>query len=107
MLEDLDLSGIQEENARKLVKILLNQIEELSAGLRELRIENQQLRDELNRLKGEQGKPKIKANVVKSVEAISKHSSEKERQKKKRERHKKNKNADLVIHREEVAKCFL
>lgn len=99
MLEDLDLSGIQEENARKLVKILLNQIEELSASLRELRVENQQLRDENNRLKGEQGKPKVKANVVKP--AASQHSSEKERRKK-RERHKKSPKAELVISREEV-----
>jgi len=99
MLENLDLSGIQEENARKLVKILLNQIEELSASLRELRVENQQLRDENNRLKGEQGKPKVKANVVQPV--VSQHSSEKERQKK-RERHKKSKKASLVINREEV-----
>ena len=80
MLENLDLSGIQEENARKLVKILLNQIEELSASLRELRVENQQLRDESNRLKGEQGKPNVKANV--GQPAASQHSSEKERHKK-------------------------
>jgi hypothetical protein len=99
MLENLDLSGIQEENARKLVKILLNQIEELSASLRDAHIEIQQLRDENNRLKGEQGKPNIKGNVVKP--AVSKHSSEKERQKK-RERHKKSKNASLVVNREEV-----
>jgi len=41
MLEELDLNGIQEENARKLVKILLNQIEELSASLRDARVEIQ------------------------------------------------------------------
>jgi hypothetical protein len=98
MFEDLDLSAIHEENARKLVKILLNQVEELSAGLRDARLEIQQLRDENNRLKGEQGKPKIKANLVKPVE---KHSSEKERRKS-RERHKKGKKADLEIHRTEA-----
>jgi len=54
------------------VKILLNQIEELSASLRNARAEIQQLRDENNRLKGEQGKPKIKANVPQSA---AKHSS--------------------------------
>ena len=101
MLENLDLSGIQEENARKLVKILLNQIEELSASLRDARIEIQQLRDEINRLKGEQGKPDIKGNIVKPVE--SNHSSEKER-KKGRERHRKSKNASLEINREEVVR---
>jgi len=98
MFEDLDLSAIHEENARKLVKVLLNQIEELSASLREARIEIQRLRDENNRLNGEQGKPKIKANLVKPVE---KHSSEKERHKS-RERHRKGKKAGLVIHRREA-----
>lgn len=99
MLEDFDLSGIQEENARKLVKILLNQIEELSAGLRDARVVIQQQRDEINRLKGEQGKPGIKANVT---QPVAKHSSEKERSKA-RVRHKKSKKASIVINREEVA----
>lgn len=53
MFENLALSAIQEENARKLVKILLNQVEELSASLRDARVEIQQLRDENNRLKGQ------------------------------------------------------
>jgi peptidoglycan hydrolase CwlO-like protein len=53
MLENLDLSGIHEENVRTLVQMLLNQIEEFSADLRDARIEIQQLRDEINRLKGE------------------------------------------------------
>jgi hypothetical protein len=99
MLENLDLSGIHEENARTLVKMLLNQIEELSASLREARQENQQLRDEINRLKGEQGKPNIKGNVPL---ASASHSSEKERHKT-RERHKKGKKATIKIDREDVA----
>jgi peptidoglycan hydrolase CwlO-like protein len=53
MFENLDLSGIREENARTLVEMLLNQIEELSADLRQARITIQQLRDEINQLKGE------------------------------------------------------
>jgi hypothetical protein len=64
MFENLDLSAIHEENDRKLVKVLLNQVEELSASLRDARLEIQALRDENNRLKGEQGKPKVKANLV-------------------------------------------
>jgi hypothetical protein len=82
------------------VKILLNQIEELSASLRDARVEIQQLRDEINRLKGEQGKPGIKANVVQSV---AKHSSEKERRKP-RVRHKKSKEESIVVNREEVVR---
>lgn len=99
MLENLDLSAIQEENARILVKLLLNQIEELSTGMRELRDENQKLRDEINRLKGEQGKPDIKGN--KKTPASQDHSSEGER-KQTRNRHKKSKKAELVINREKT-----
>ena len=63
MLEDIDLTGIQDENARQLIVRLLNLIEDLSADLRDAQVENQRLRDEVNRLKGEQGKPNIKANT--------------------------------------------
>ena len=52
MFEDIELNAIQEENARELVKRLLNMVEQLSREVRELRVENQRLRDENNRLKG-------------------------------------------------------
>jgi hypothetical protein len=58
------------------------------------------LRDENNHLKGEQGKPKVKANVVKP-EPHNDHSSEKERRTK-RQRHKSSKKADIRIDREEI-----
>ena len=98
MLEGLDLSNIVDENARKLVKMLLNQIEQLSVNLRDARVVIQQQRDEINRLKGEQGKPDIKANVI---QPAAQHSSEKERSKP-RKRKKKSKKASLIINREEV-----
>jgi len=101
MFENLDLSGIHEPNARILVEMLLNQIEELSADLRQARIAIQQLRDEINRLKGEQGKPDVKANVQQPG-VNTDHSSEKERRKP-RDRHKKSKKANIVIDREDVA----
>jgi len=101
MLENLDLSAIQEENARTLVKMLLNQIEELSAGMRTLRDENQRLRDEISRLKGEQGKPDVKGNKKKPESKDQ--SSEKER-KQTRHRHKGSKKTTLVIDREETVK---
>jgi hypothetical protein len=101
MFENLDLSGIHEQHARTLVEMLLNQIEELSADLRQARMTIQQLRDEINRLKGEQGKPDVKANVPPQAGANSDHSSEKERHKP-RERHKKSKKASIVIDREDV-----
>ena len=52
MLDNLDLNAIQDENARELIRQLLNLIEQLSADLREAQAENQRLRDEINRLKG-------------------------------------------------------
>ena len=53
MLEDIELSAIHEENARQLIRRLLNLIEKLSADLRDKQAEIQALRDENNHLKGE------------------------------------------------------
>lgn len=99
MVEDIDLNAIQEENARELIKRLLNLIETLSADLRDSRAEIQRLRDDVNRLKGEQGKPKIKGNKPKPP--TSDHSSEQERHKRKRHA-KSSKKAEIHIDREEV-----
>ena len=101
MLDNVDLNAIQEENARELIRRLLNLIEQLSADLREAQVEIQRLRDEVNRLKGEQGKPKIKANTPKRQSTD--HSSEKERHKS-LERHKGSKKAEIKIDREQIAK---
>jgi hypothetical protein len=79
MLEDLDLSSIADERARKLVQQLLNVLEDVMADLRAAQAENQCLRDELNRLKGEQGAPAIKANTPQPPPKD--HSSEQERRK--------------------------
>ena len=75
MLEDLDLNTIKDENARELIRQLLNLVEKLSADLRDAQNEIQRMRDEANRLKGEQGKPKIKGNTPKPTSID--HSSEK------------------------------
>ncbi len=99
MLENADLSGIQDENARQLIVRLLNLIEAVSADLREAQAEIQRLRDENNRLKGEQGKPNIKANSPKPPRVD--YSSEKERRKS-RPRQKRAKKAKLEIHREQT-----
>jgi hypothetical protein len=79
MLEDLNLSSIADERARKLVQQLLNVLEDVMADLRAAQAENQRLRDELNRLKGEQGAPAIKANTPQPPPKD--HSSEQERRK--------------------------
>jgi Transposase IS66 family len=60
MVDDLDLSHITDERTRTLIVRLLNLVENLSADLRDAQTEIQRLRDENNRLKGEQGKPDSK-----------------------------------------------
>lgn len=102
MIEEIDLSAIQDESVLKQIRQLLNLVEKLSADLRALQEENQALRDEINHLKGEQGKPNIKANKTASA-GTSEHSSETER-KQKRKRHKTNKKAEIKIDRKEVVK---
>lgn len=65
MLEDTDLSNIQDENTRQLVVRLMNLIEAVTTNLGEAGKEIQRLRDGIKRLKGEQGKPKIKGSTAK------------------------------------------
>jgi hypothetical protein len=98
-LNPVDLSNIQDENARELIVRLMNLIEAVSADLREAQAENQRLRDENNRLKGEQGKPNIKANKPKPPP--SNYSSEQERRQPK-PRQKRAKKATIKIHREQT-----
>src|SRR6266436_5041342 len=77
MLAELDLSNIPDERARALVQRLLNVLEGVMADLQAAQAENQRLRDEINRLKGEQGAPAIKPNTPQPPPKH--HSSEKER----------------------------
>src|SRR5712691_13154465 len=79
MFEDLDLHSIADDRARELVRQLLNLLEGVMADLRAAQAENQRLRDEINRLKGEQGRPTIKSNQ--SQPPSKDHSSEQERRK--------------------------
>ncbi len=79
MLDDLDLTSITDEGARELVVRLRNLIETLAADLRAAQAETQSFpegRDEINRLKGEQGKPSIKPGTKPTT---TDHSSEPER----------------------------
>ena len=75
MLDEVDLSGITDPEARRIIGVLLNAIETLTAENQVLRAENQRLRDENNRLKGEQGKP----TLLPSKRAPTDHASERER----------------------------
>lgn len=76
MLDDLDLTSIPDHGTRELVVRLLNLIETLAADLRTAQAEIQHLRDENNRLKGEQGQPTIKPGAKPTT---TDHSSELER----------------------------
>ncbi len=100
-LNPVDLSNIQDENARELIIRLMNLIETASADLWDAQAEIQRLRDEINRLKGEQGKPNIKGNKPKPPR--SNYSSEQERRKPK-PRKKRAKKATIKIHREQTLK---
>ncbi len=75
MRDDLDLSGITDPEARRIIGVLLNAVETLTAENQALRAENQRLRDENNRLKGEQGAP----TILPSKRAGGDHASERER----------------------------
>jgi hypothetical protein len=103
MIEGIDLSRIQDEQTRELIVRLLNLLEQQATAIRDLQVKNQELRDEINRLKGEQGKPKIKGNKG-GPQPPQNHSSEKERRSKTMERGKKSKKAEIKIDREEVVK---
>jgi hypothetical protein len=81
MLEDLDLNSITDDRARALITQLLNLLESVMADLQAAQAETQRLRDEINRLKGEQGKPTIKPNQPQPPRPD--HSSEQERHKSK------------------------
>jgi len=84
MLPDLNITNFPENSpAKKTLVVLLNLLENLKQENQELKELNQALEDEINRLKGEQGKPKIKANKSDDDKPKSAdYSSEKERPKK-------------------------
>src|SRR5215216_3384349 len=98
MLDDLDLSSITDERTRTLIVRLLNLVEDLSADLRDAQAEIQRLRDENNRLKGEQGKPDIKPPT--SPTPPTNYSSEGERRRRV-ERGKRAKRGPITIDREQ------
>jgi hypothetical protein len=77
----------------------MNLIEAVTSDLRDAQAEIQRLRDENNRLRGEQGKPKVKDNTPKPPRVD--YSSEQERRKPK-PRRKRAKKAKLEVHREQT-----
>jgi len=75
MLDEVDLSGIADPEARRMLDLLRNVIAVQAGEIATLRAENQRLRDENNRLKGEQGAP----TILPSKRVAADHASERER----------------------------
>ena len=71
VFDELDLSQIQDERTRECIVRLLNLVEEVTSALRASQEENQRLRDEISRLKGEHGRPTIKGNKLLSSRPIT------------------------------------
>ena len=69
------INHLTDKKAQSIHVQLLNLVEMLLAQNEEVKIENQKLKDEINRLKGEQGKPDIR----KQTKSPENHSSETER----------------------------
>ena len=85
MLPGLDPNQIQDlEEARQAIILLLNLVEEFKQENDQLQETVQRFRDELNRLKGEQGKPDIKPSKKKGKQ--NDHSSEEERRKREKQK---------------------
>lgn len=99
ILETLDLSGIQDEKARQVMELLLNLVEEVTQENQDLRAANQQLCDEINRLKGEQGKPSFKSKP--KAKTSTNYSSEAERRTRKKRR-RRSKRESITIDRTEI-----
>ena len=81
-----EIAQIEDSATQAVVKKLLNIIERLCGENDALKTERQQLRDEINRLKGEQGNPDIKANKKKDAEISSEAERKEAEAKKKRQR---------------------
>ena len=93
-----ELAGLDETTP---ASVLLNVIERLVTELPAVREELGQARDEINRLKGEQGRPSVRKKKRQRVD----QSSERERREPPKEWHKRAKLPEIVIDR--VVACTL
>lgn len=98
MLTGLDLNNIRSlEEALDCICKLLNLVETLSQEIQDFKHQNQELRDEINRLKGEQGKPKIRPR-----KGPSKNCSSENERKKPKERNKTTKKDRIQTHERRI-----
>ena len=56
------IEKIEDKKTKELISVMYNLMEAVVLDNTRLRVENQELKDEINKLKGEQGKPNIKPN---------------------------------------------
>lgn len=93
-IDKIDYSDI--ESVKRVLRVLLNAVEEFYQEKQKVEQENQKLKDEINRLKGGNAKPKIKPNVAtqesSSQESSKSGSKRKRRSKSKRKRSKRHRN---------------
>jgi len=99
-----EAASLSDPKTKDIFKGLFNLIDQLYSLNEALREENQHLKDEINCLKGEQGKPDIKKKTQHTD-----HSSEQERDEsksgqttEKKKRHRKSKLAHVKIDREQI-----
>jgi hypothetical protein len=100
LLDAFDPTTITDPTLRAVFQALMNQVETLHEQTRTQAAEIQRLRDEIARLKGEQGKPDIKPS--RPPEEQTDRSSEAERKPPRTPRGKRAKNQELTVTREEV-----
>ena len=90
-----EINHLSESENKEILLLLLNLVERLSSENEQLRHENQSFRDEINRLKGEDGKPKIRRQKPKDGD-ISSEKQRKSRDTPKERKPKTNRQAILI-----------
>ena len=102
MLDQAQLNRINEPETRRIVQLLANHLEQALTDVDTLRAENQRLKDEINRLKAEQGKPDIKPNKKTDPGQDSTDHSSEEQRKKHKAWSKTTKNDKITIDRTQI-----
>ena len=102
MLDQAQLNRIKDPEIRRFIQLLANHLEQALTDVDTLRAQNQCLKDEINRLKGEQGKPDIKPSKKPEADQESTDHSSEEQRKKPRAWSKGTKNDKIVVDRTEV-----
>jgi hypothetical protein len=95
---DFNIEEIEDSRLKEIFRKWMNYSEAQASEIKELKEENQKLKDEINRLKGEQGKPSIR----KQTQGKSDISSEKERKEEKKKKKRMKKVGNIDVHRTQI-----